>query len=158
MACGATNPAFLWDRCGHWAQGDGDWVEAEECYRRAFDLSADEYGYCLGTALNFLGRHEEAMPVLLAQAQEHQPEALSWFQVGVARAGVGDVEGAADAYRRAVQLEEDYDRAWFNLGGVYWNSGRVDEARTIWREAVRRFPTHESASTVQEYVPGLLAG
>ena len=155
---GVADPAFLWDRCGHWAQDEGDWVEAEDCYRRAFELSADEYGYCVGTALNFLGRHEEALPILLAQAKEHQPDALSWFQVGVASAGTGDVEGAVDAYRRALQLDEDYDRAWFNLGGVYWNSGRVAEAATTWKEAVRRFPTHESASKVQEYLPGLLAG
>ncbi len=152
------DPAFLWDRCGHWAQDDGDWVEAEECYRRAFDLSADEYGYCFGTALNFLGRYDEALPVLLVQAQEHQPDALSWFQVGVARAGVGDVEGAVAAYRRAVELEEDYDRAWFNLGGVYWNSGRVAEAKATWREAVRRFPAHEKAKEIRENVPGLSTG
>lgn len=155
VARGAANPAFLWDRCGHWAQEDGDWVEAEDCYRRAFELSADEYGYCLGTALNFRRKYEEALPILVSQAKEHQPDALSWFQVGVASAGTGDVEGAVDAYGRALRLDEDYDRAWFNLGGVYWNAGRVAEAEATWREAVRRFPAHEKAMDVRRIVPGL---
>ena len=156
VARGAADPAFLWDRCGHWAQDDGDWVEAEACYRRAVELSPDEYGYCLGTALNFLGRYREALPILLPQAKQHQPDALSWFQVAVASEGTGDVEGTVDAYRRALKFDEDYARAWFNLGGVYWNSGRVTEARSTWKEAVRRFPAHEAAAEIRANVPGLL--
>ena len=158
VARGAADPAFLWDRCGHWAQGNGDWGEAEECYRRAFELSEHEYGYCLGTALNFLGRHEEALPILLPQAKEHEPDALSWFQVAVASEGTGDIERAVDACRRALRLDEDYALAWFNLGGLYWKSDRVTEAATTWKEAVRRFPAHELAAEVWRNLPGLLAG
>ena len=93
VANGAPNPAFLWDRAGHWAQNEKDWSEAEKCYRKAYDLSPNDYGYCLGTALNFLDRHEEALPILLPQAEEHQPDAMSWFQVAVAREGNGDIDG-----------------------------------------------------------------
>ena len=64
---GVLNPAFLWDRVGHWAQDEGDWSEAEHCYRKAFELSPAQYGYCLGTALNFLGRYVEALHILLAR-------------------------------------------------------------------------------------------
>ena len=41
------------------------------------------------------------MIVLLPQANEIQPDAMSWFQLGVARAGIGDVYGSIKAYRRA---------------------------------------------------------
>ena len=121
-ANGAPNAAFLWDRAGHWAQDENDWSEAESCYRKAFELAPTEYGYCLGTALNFLGMHEEALPILLPQAIDHQPDAMSCFQVAVAREGTGDVEGCINAYKRSLQLDENYDLAWFNLGGIYWNS------------------------------------
>ena len=53
IADGDPDAAFLWDRVGHWAQADEDWIEAEACYRRAHELSPNEYGYCLGTALKF---------------------------------------------------------------------------------------------------------
>ena len=156
VASGAPNPAFLWDRAGHWAQDEKDWSEAEKCYRKAYDLSPYEYGYCLGTALNFLGRYEEALPILLPQAKEHQPDAMSWFQVAVAREGTGDIEGCINAYKRALQLDENYDLAWFNLGGVYWNSQNEADAIATWKEAIRRFPTHQLSSKLQRDFPILL--
>ena len=152
---GVINPAFLWDRVGHWAQDEGDWSEAENCYRKAFELSPTEYGYCLGTALNFLRRHVEALPILLAQAKEHQPDAMSWFQVAVAREGVGDLEGSITAYKRALKLDENYELAWFNLGGVYWNSRNKAEAMSTWKEAIRRFPNHELSLKLQKDFPNI---
>lgn len=153
---GDPDAAFLWDRVGHRAQAAGDWPEAEKCFRRAFELSPSKYGYCLGTALNFLQRYDEAIDVLLPQALEHQPDAKSWFQVAVAYEGIGDVQGCIDAYERALALDEDYDLAWFNLGGVYWNSGNETAAVSTWREAIQRFPTHPLALKLREDLPRLL--
>lgn len=153
---GDPDAAFLWDRVGHWAQAGGDWIEAETCYRKAFELSPNEYGYCLGTALNFLQRYEEAVTVLLPQATEHQPDAMSWFQLGVARAGISDVHGSIKAYKRALTLDEECDLAWFNLGGVCWNSGDHTAAVSTWREAIRRFPTHSLSSKLRRDLPHLM--
>ena len=146
---GLPNPGFLWDRAGHWAQKDGRWEDAEKCYRKAFDLSPVEYGYCLGTALNFLGLYDEALSMLSEQAKEHQPDGMSWFQVAIAREGIGDTPGCIAAYKRVLNLDNDYDLAWFNLGGVYWNSGKKMEAIRMWKEAVRRFPEHQLASKLR---------
>jgi tetratricopeptide (TPR) repeat protein len=147
--------ALLWDRIGHWAQYDGNWGEAEAAYRKAYDLRPNQYGYCLGTALNFLGRHEEALPILLREAEDHQPDAMSWFQVAVARNGSGDTEGSIEAYRNALELDEDYALAWFNLGGMYWNMQDIERAASTWREAIRRFPDHQNVEMVREYMPSL---
>ena len=156
IADGHPDAAFLWDRVGHWAQADEDCIEAETCYRRAYELSPNEYGYCLGTALNFLKRHEEAAAVLLPQAMEHQPDAMSWFQLAVAREGIDDVQGCIDAYKRALALDEGYDLAWFNLGGAYWNYGNKPAAVSTWTEAIRRFPTHPLTSRLREDLPLLM--
>ena len=150
---GVANPAFLWDRAGHWAQDEGDWTEAEVCYRRAFELSPGEYGYCLGVALNFLCRFEEALPILEKQAETHQPDSMSWFQVAIARERTGDVRGCIDAYKRTLDLDEDYALAWFNLGGVYCNTGDEAAAISTWKEGIRRFPDHELAKKLLGDLP-----
>ena len=135
--------ALAWDRLGHWAQDEGNWADAERCFRVSFELAGGHYGYCLGTALNFLGRFEESLPLLLEQAQVIQADAMSWFQVGVAYEKLGRVPESIDAYEKALAFDPDYDLAMFNLGGVFWNSGDRGQALLIWQRAVEQFPEHE---------------
>jgi tetratricopeptide (TPR) repeat protein len=152
----STDAAFLWDRAGHWAQADENWEQAAQQYRKAHALEPGSYGYCLGTALNFLGRYHEALPILLEQASIHQPDAMSWFQVAVAQEGVGDIVGCKASYQRALDFDPGYDLAMFNLGGIFWNHGPRSEAFRVWAEAVERFPNHELANKLRREFPEVL--
>lgn len=145
--------AFLWDRLGHWAQDEFEWSEAERCFRKAYDLAGGDYGYCLGTALNFLKRFEESLPILLEQAESIQPDAMSWSQLGDAYCGLEQLEQAIDCYKKAIDFDPNYERAMFNLGGIYWNRGDRVEALDIWRTAVERFPDHELTAKLQDDLP-----
>ncbi len=51
----------------------------------------------------------------------------------------GDVDGALDDLRRAYALFPD-DEIAAHLGEVLWSSGKKDEARRIWTEALRQHP------------------
>ena len=145
--------AFLWDRLGHWAQDEANWAEAELCFRKAYDLAGGHYGYCLGTALNFLGRFEESLPILREQAEGIQPDAMSWFQLGAAYGDLGQSTQAIDAYEKALALDPDYDLAMFNLGGAHWNRGEKIEALAIWTTAIDRFPDHELTAKLRRDMP-----
>lgn len=114
-----------WDRLGHWAQDEGNWEEAERCFRKAYELEGGHYGYCLGTALNFLGKYAESLPLLLDQAKLHQPDAKSWLQVAVAHENLGNSSEAIQAYEKALVLDPNYAQAMFDLGGVHWNIRRA---------------------------------
>ena len=146
---GIPNPEFMWYPAGSWTQNEENWTEAEEWYREAYDHCPGEYGYYLGTAPNHIGRYEEAVQILLPQAEEHYPDELSWFQVAIAMGGVGNTKGCIDTYERVLKLDETYAKAWFNLGGIYCNSGQVAKAQEVWVEAIRRFPEHESTARLK---------
>jgi len=148
--------AYLWDRLGHWAQEDDNWEEAERCFRVAYDLAGGHYGYCLGTALNFLDRPEESLSILLPQAEDIQPDDMSWFQVAVAYEKLGRVRESIGAYMKAIALNSNYELAWFNMGGVYWNAGELEEASRVWKAAVDRFPDHELATLLRRDLPFVL--
>ena len=145
--------ALPWDRLGHWAQDEGDWDEAERCYRKAYDLAGGHFGYCLGTALNFLGRFEECRPIMIKQAERLQPDAMSWFQLGVANGNTGRTSEAVTAYEKAIALDPDYDVAMFNLGGVHWNNGDLVAAMRVWRQAIDRFPDHALVADIRARMP-----
>lgn len=151
----AEDAALPWDRLGHWAQDEGNWEEAELCYRKAYELAGGHYGYCLGTALNFLGRFEESRPILLEQAEHLQPDAMSWFQLGVANGNTGRSSEAIAAYEKAIELDPEYDIAMFNLGGVHWNDGNIIAAKQMWRRAIERFPDHELVEEIRARLPSL---
>ena len=147
-----TDAALPWDRLGHWAQEEGDWAEAERCFRKAHDLDCGDYGFCLGCALNHLDRYAEALPLLLEQAQSIQPDAISWFQVGVAYSGLGRQPDALSAYQRAVDLDPHYAIAMFDLGGSYWNLGDHQKAIEVWSQACERFPEDEHVGKVKAFL------
>ncbi len=135
--------ALPWDRLGHWAEDEGDWTEAERCFRKAHEFGGGEYGYCLAIALKMLGRFEESVPLLLEQAQAVQPDAMSWFQLAAAYASLGRWPDAIDAYEQVLLLDPGYAVALFDLGGAHWNSGDAVAAIVVWTEAIERFPDHE---------------
>ena len=138
-----SDAALPWDRLGHWAQEEEDWDDAERCYRRAYEIEGGEYGYCLGTALLFLGRHEESLPLLLDQAERIQPDALSWVQVANAYLHLDRSDEAVAAFRKATEIDPTDGTAFFELAGTLWNKGERDEAVRIWWEALGSFPQHE---------------
>jgi tetratricopeptide (TPR) repeat protein len=141
----AEAAAYLWDRLGHWAQDEDDWTEAERCFRHSYDLAAGEYGYCLGTALNFLGRAEEAAAILLEQAERIQPDDKSWCQLATSYVNLGRDIDAAAAYEKAISINPDNAGAWFDLAGVHWNAGRKAKGLRIWTDALVKFPDDELA-------------
>ena len=148
--------AHLWDRLGHWAQEDDNWEEAERCFRVAYNIAGGHYGYCLGTALNFLDRPDESLPILLPQAEKIQPNDMSWYQLAVAYEKLGCVRESVSAYQKAIELNPNYALAWFNMGGVHWNAGELEEASRVWRAAVDRFPDHELAALLRRDLPFVL--
>jgi tetratricopeptide (TPR) repeat protein len=62
---------------------------------------------------------------------------------------VNDTAGCIAAYERALELDPEYDLAWFNLGGIYFNADDIPAARATWTEALRRFPEHTRAADVR---------
>ncbi|HEX2875937.1 MAG TPA: tetratricopeptide repeat protein, partial [Polyangiaceae bacterium] len=153
LAFPSVNAGLIWDRVGHWAQTDDNWIEAEAAFRRAFEREPAQYAYCLAVALNHLDRWEETLSVLLPIASTPDADSLVWFQLAFAQERVGNIQGAVEGYRRAIALDAEYALAHFNLGGVLWNEGNLEDAVAAWREAVTRFPEHGLAAKLQRDFP-----
>jgi tetratricopeptide (TPR) repeat protein len=62
-------------------------------------------------------------------------EAERWFERGTELEST-DVEGACDAYRRALSLDAAHVGAYTNLGRLLHERGRLDDAERLYREGV----------------------
>jgi len=85
------------------------------------------------------GEHAAALP-LLERAVGGDVPASVWFDLGLVRQDLRDHEGAAGAYRRAIELKPDYAEAALNLGTVLQESGDLDGAMRAYAQAYRLRP------------------
>jgi tetratricopeptide (TPR) repeat protein len=77
---------------------------------------------------------------LLERAVGSDAPASVWFDLGVARQDLRDDDGAATAYRKAIEIKPDYAEAALNLGIVLQESGDLDSAMRAYAEAYRLRP------------------
>lgn len=82
-------------------------------------------------------------------------ENLSWHYYPVNKLNsykLGNIKESIHAYKRALNINPDYDLAWFNLGGLYWNNGEKNLARDTWKQAIAKFPDHELVAEVKKWL------
>lgn len=139
---GLEDDGLVWDRIGHLYEEKENLLDAENAYRRATHINPEQFGYCLGVCLMSLKKYEEALPLLLEAAKQHQPDAQSWIQVAICYLNLERTEEAITAYEKAIELDPETPESWFNLGGIYWNKRDIEKATAIWKEALKRFPKH----------------
>ena len=104
--------------------------------------TARGYGI-VGDALLELGRYEEAFATF-NRMSSLKPSLSSYARISYARELVGDIAGAAEAMRLAVDAAAGSpdDRAWAHvqLGKLYASHGRDDEAAREYRNALQVSP------------------
>jgi len=78
---------------------------------------------------------------LLERATASEAPASTWFDLGLVRQDLRDHPGAADAYRKAIEIKPDHAEAALNLGIVLQEAGVPDAAMAAYRTAYRLRPT-----------------
>lgn len=86
------------------------------------------------------GDHAAAVALLTRAATSKAPASV-WFDLGMARQDLRDHSGAADAYRKALEIKPDHAEAVLNLGISLQEGGDPDAAITAFAQAYRLRPT-----------------
>ncbi len=132
---------------GALAMGGHQFQEALEWAERSLKLdprNANAYGI-LGDAQTELGQYEAAFGNYQTMV-DLKPDLSSYARVAYARERMGDVEGAIEAMQMAVAAgpAKGEATAWalVQLGNLYFNIGRLDEAAEHYESALRAFDSH----------------
>ncbi len=117
-------------------------------------LLADEAANAASQAQAFgeLGRLYQAHRLLEAahacyrEAHALDPESFTWaYYLGVLAAGSGDVEGAAAAFRHALDLRADDAPTLIRLADLELEQGRIEQAEFLYERAVAAADSAASA-------------
>ena len=115
--------------------------QARQAWRAILDVIPEnvEAAARLGRLAREDGDHATAAS-LLARAVQGDAPASAWFDLGLARQDLRDYDGAAEAYRKAIEIKPDHAEATLNLGVVLQESGDIDAAMHAYRDAYRLRP------------------
>lgn len=93
--------------------------EAEGLFDRlAKDSGETTFQGIRANILDKLGRNEEALAIY-EQLVAADPDSISaWVALGHARRAAGNVEGAEQAYRKAIGIDHEFGDAWWGLASI----------------------------------------
>jgi tetratricopeptide (TPR) repeat protein len=77
---------------------------------------------------------------LLERAVQGEAPASVWFDLGLVRQDLRDHDGAAHAYRKAIEIKPDHAEAALNLGVALQESGDLEGAMRAYAQAYRLLP------------------
>ncbi|MEO6456680.1 MAG: tetratricopeptide repeat protein [Chloroflexia bacterium] len=130
--------------------------QAEEWGTKAQQTSPGKaYAYgVIGDARVELGNYDGAIESF-QQMVDLRPDLGSYSRVSYARELYGDIDGAIDAMQQAIEAGSPAaeNTAWcrVQLGNLYFNSNRAEEAEQAYNEALRSYPNylHAQAALAQ---------
>lgn len=138
--------------------------QAEEHYRRAYELMPDSFGriesHCFGCERAFDGEKAQgiAEKVFTQLAQKTSPKPQVFYLLGYLRDEQERPKDAVDQYRQAVKLDPDYLNAWLKLSE---NGAKVflpeNERDEIVFNLIRLDPHHRHSRFNVSYVADLAA-
>jgi adenylate cyclase len=133
----ATLHALLYE---WWGSKDSDLAEADRASRVAMELAPDLADAHLARAytLSNLRRYDEAMPRFEAAARINPNLFDAYYYYGRASFAAGDTEKSIVMWRKAAEVrQEDFESPLLQAQSMR-QLGRLDEARPVNAEAVRR--------------------
>ncbi len=115
--------------------------EAEAIYRQVLQAAPDHPDalHFLGAIAYHQGKNESAVE-LISKAISVNPSRSMYYNLGNALKAQGNLDEAAESYRKALLLQPDYAEAHVNLGNVLQAQGKLDEAVEHYRKALALKP------------------
>jgi tetratricopeptide (TPR) repeat protein len=120
----------------------GNFREAEACYRHALSLMPDHAGlhHNLGSVLQQQWKIEEAAACYRRAVELMPGYAKAYCSLGTVLDRQGELDEAIAMYRHAVELAPDFAEAHSNLGLALHGQGHFDEAAKSYRRAIELAP------------------
>src|SRR5258708_2757477 len=146
LASMTSRPDYLC-KVGRVAKKLGRWTDAEKAF-----LDALRIDKTFPLAMVFLGSlflartdgdpstNARTAKAWLEQGVAAAPSPMSLSLLGAAHDRLGEKKDAREAFRKAIELDENYSEAYLNLGLLLADDGQSEEAENLLRKATQLNP------------------
>jgi tetratricopeptide (TPR) repeat protein len=103
--------------------------------------------FCIGLPAYSFGFNQTSIQSAVP-SQAPQQTAADYFEVGTKLRMKGELEQAIEAYRKAIELNPEYENAYVELGQIYRSLGRNEDALAAFQHGLDNSPrglTHDNA-------------
>ncbi|MCJ7765046.1 MAG: tetratricopeptide repeat protein [Thiovulaceae bacterium] len=137
------------------AFGAGRMLEARELLQKAYahDDSIPELANRLGFVLSAMGNNEEALKLYL-HALSLKEEDVTHLAIASQLRTLGRLDESQEHYRRAIELDDNYEVSYFNYANLLVEMGETDEAKAMYQKALEVEPELEAAKEELEKLNG----
>jgi len=133
----------------------GRLLEARELLQKAYayDSSIPELANRLGFVLSAMGNNQEALK-LYNESLKLKEEDVTHLAIASQLRTLGRLDESQEHYRRAIELDDNYEVTYFNYANLLVEMGQPDEARTMYAKALEIAPDLEAAKEELEKLDG----
>ena len=124
----------------------GRLLEARELLQKAHnhDSNIPELANRLGFVLSSMGNNEEALK-LYNHSLSLQEEDVTHLAIASQLKTLGRLDEAAEHYKRAIELDPEYEVTYFNYANLLVEMKRIAEAKMMYEKALEIEPELEAA-------------
>ena len=125
----------------------GDFKQAEELCRQVLEENPVLHkAQQLLVEIHLVSQRPQAVIQFLQNTVRNFPDdAPSYFQLGSAYMGAGDLHNAIMSFRKAIDVDPKYGDAWSRLCGLLGQTGEIDDSILAGQRAVDLLPHSASA-------------
>jgi len=133
----------------------GRLLEARELLQKAHnhDRTIPELSNRLGFVLSQMGNHEEALK-LYNHALTLREEDVTHLAIASELRALGRLDEAQEHYKRAIEIDPEYEVTYFNYANLLVDMKRIAEAKMMYEKALEIEPTLDAAKEELEKLNG----
>lgn len=119
--------------------------EAESFYRRALEANHKKQGILEGIANTLTAQNlrQDALPFLTQLAADFPTDIKFLNNLASCYKGLGNLDGAIEEYKKALEVDPKNSKIMFNLGLIYFDKKQIDVARQLYKKALEIEPNNE---------------